>query len=120
MRKKIKRGEIYYADLDPTVGSEQNGFRPILIIQNDIGNQYSPTTVVVPITSKVGKKSNQPTHVPVFCAGLSMNSVALLEQIRTLDMRRLKSKIGELDEEQMRKIEKALLISVGMKEEKHG
>ena len=79
MKGFVKRGEVYYADFDPTVGSEQGGVRPLLIIQNDVGNKYSPTTVVVPITSKVGKKSHQPTHVPVRCEGLSMNSMALLE-----------------------------------------
>ena len=120
MMRRIKRGEIYYADLGVTVGSEQRGIRPVLIIQNDIGNKYSPTTVVAPITSKVGKKSHQPTHVPVRCEGLSMNSMALLEQIRTLDKSRLKSRVGELDAETMKRIETALLISVGMKEESHG
>ena len=81
MKGFVKRGEVYYADFDPTVGSEQGGVRPLLIIQNDVGNKYSPTTVVVPITSKVGKKSHQPTHVPVRCEGLSMNSMALLEEV---------------------------------------
>ncbi len=114
MKGFVKRGEVYYADFDPTVGSEQGGVRPLLIIQNDVGNKYSPTTVVVPITSKVGKKSHQPTHVPVRCEGLSMNSMALLEQIRTLDKSRLKSRVGELDAETMKRIETALLISVGM------
>ena len=115
--EKMKKG---YADFDPTVGSEQGGVRPLLIIQNDVGNKYSPTTVVVPITSKVGKKSHQPTHVPVQCEGLSMNSMALLEQIRTLDKSRLKSRVEELDAETMKRIETALLISVGVKEERHG
>ena len=115
MKGFVKRGEIYYADFGSTVGSEQGGVRPLLIIQTDIGNRYSPTTVVVPITSKNKKKTYQPTHVPISCAGLSANSMALLEQVRTLDKSRLKSRVAELDSETMKRIEDALLISVGIK-----
>lgn len=114
MYGKIKRGEIYYADLDPVVGSEQGGVRPILIVQNNIGNRYSPTTVIVPITSRISKKTNLPTHVPISCTGLDCESQALLEQIKTIDKRRLKERIGEIGKPQMENIEKALLISVGM------
>lgn len=117
MYGKIKRGEIYYADLDPVVGSEQGGVRPILIVQNNIGNRYSPTTVIVPITSRISKKTNLPTHVPISCAGLDCESQALLEQIKTIDKRRLKERIGEIGKTQMENIEKALLISVGMNRE---
>lgn len=115
MEAKIMRGEIYYADLDPVVGSEQGGLRPILIIQNNVGNRYSPTTVIVPITSRISKKTKLPTHVPVQCSGLSVNSMALLEQIKTIDKSRLKEKIGRLSLTSMHEIEKALLISVGMR-----
>ena len=117
MEAKIMRGEIYYADLDPVVGSEQGGLRPILIIQNNVGNRYSPTTVIVPITSRISKKTKLPTHVPVQCSGLSVNSMALLEQIKTIDKRRLKERIGEIGKTQMENIEKALLINVGMNRE---
>ena len=114
MYGKIKRGEIYYADLDPVVGSEQGGVRPILIVQNNIGNRCSPTTVIVPITSRISNKTNLPTHVPISCVGLDCESQALLEQIKTIDKRQLKERIGEIGKTQMENIEKALLISVGM------
>lgn len=114
MMRRIKRGEIYYADLGVTVGSEQRGLRPVLIIQNDIGNKYSPTTVVAPVTSKVGKKSHQPTHVPIVCDGLFVCSTVLLEQIRTIDKSRIRWRVGMVDAETMRKVEMALLVSVGI------
>ena len=109
-----KRGEIYYADLSPVVGSEQGGVRPVLIIQNDVGNRYSPTVIVCAGTSRI-TKAKLPTHVEIHAGkfGLSKDSVVLLEQMRTLDKRRLQSRIGEVDEIAMRKIERATLISLG-------
>ncbi|MBR2384464.1 MAG: type II toxin-antitoxin system PemK/MazF family toxin [Clostridia bacterium] len=113
----IKRGELYYADLSPVVGSEQGGVRPILIVQNDTGNKYSPTIIAAAVTSKINK-AKLPTHIEL-CAneyGLSKDSVILLEQIRTLDKRRLKEKIGELPSSTMRKVNVALLISLGFED----
>lgn len=113
----IKRGDIFYADLNPVVGSEQGGTRPVLVIQNDIGNQYSPTTIVAAITSQLDK-AKLPTHVELAkdICGLEKNSVALLEQIRTIDKRRLQDKVSTLDEPLMRKVDEALIISLGMLE----
>lgn len=109
----IKRGELYYADLSPVIGSEQGGIRPVLIVQNDIGNKYSPTIIAAAITSQLNK-SKLPTHIEIGQeCGLPKDSVVLLEQIRTLDKRRIKEKIGELSPEKMRKINNALLISLG-------
>jgi len=110
----IKRGEVYYADLSPVVGSEQGGFRPVLILQNDIGNKYSPTVIVTAITSQLGK-AKLPTHIELSAEeyNLPKNSVALLEQIRTLDKRRLKEKVTKLSEEKMKEVNRALLISLG-------
>ena len=113
----IKRGELYYADLSPVVGSEQGGVRPILIVQNDTGNKYSPTVIAAAVTSKMNK-AKLPTHIEL-CAneyGLVKNSVVLLEQIRTLDKRRLKERIGEVSESTMKKVNAALLISLGFNE----
>ena len=114
MDEQIKRGEIYYADLSPVVGSEQGGVRPVLIIQNDVGNKYSPTVIVSAITSQLGK-AKLPTHIELSAEmyNLPKNSVALLEQIRTLDKRRLQEKITTLSPEKMREVNKALLISLG-------
>lgn len=114
MDGQIRRGEIYYADLSPAVGSEQGGVRPVLIIQNDIGNKYSPTVIVSAITSQLGK-AKLPTHIelPADKYNLPKNSVALLEQIRTLDKRRLQEKVTTLSPEKMREVNKALLISLG-------
>ena len=111
---EFKRGELYYADLSPVVGSEQGGVRPVLIIQNDVGNKYSPTVIVAAITSQINK-AKLPTHIELSAIsyGLSKDSVVLLEQVRTLDKRRLKERIGELDEIKMKKIDNALLISLG-------
>ncbi|MBC9783653.1 PemK family transcriptional regulator [Heliobacillus mobilis] len=111
----IRRGEVYYAELNPVVGSEQGGTRPVLIIQNDIGNQYSPTTIVAAITSQISK-AKLPTHVevPARRSGLDRDSVVLLEQIRTIDKTRLREKIGVLDEEMMNKVAQALEISLGL------
>jgi len=114
----IKRGELYYADLSPVVGSEQGGVRPILIVQNDTGNKYSPTVIAAAITSKLNK-AKLPTHIEISAHeyGLEKNSVILLEQIRTLDKRRLSEKIGELSPVTMKKVNIALLISLGFGEE---
>lgn len=114
MEEQIRRGEIYYADLSPVVGSEQGGVRPVLILQNDIGNKYSPTVIVSAITSQLGK-AKLPTHIELSAEryNLPKNSVALLEQIRTLDKRRLQGKITTLSPEKMREVNKALLISLG-------
>lgn len=110
----IKRGELYYADLSPVVGSEQGGVRPILIVQNDTGNKYSPTIIAAAITSQLNK-AKLPTHIELSANefGLVKDSVILLEQIRTLDKRRLKEKIGELSPVKMQKVNSALLISLG-------
>jgi mRNA interferase MazF len=110
----IKRGEIYYADLSPVVGSEQGGIRPVLIIQNDIGNKYSPTVIISAITSQLSK-AKIPTHVELSAKeyNLPKDSVVLLEQIRTIDKRRLKEKLSELDSLKMRKVNLAILISLG-------
>ncbi len=113
--QNIKRGELYYADLSPVVGSEQGGVRPVLIIQNDIGNKYSPTVIVAAITSQINK-AKIPTHIELSAkvfTGLQKDSVVLLEQLRTLDKRRLKEKIGELDDVKMKNINSALLVSLG-------
>ncbi len=114
MDGQIKRGEIYYADLSPVIGSEQGGVRPVLIIQNDVGNKYSPTVIVSAITSQLGK-AKLPTHIelPAERYNLPKNSVALLEQIRTLDKRRLQEKVTTLSPDKMREVNKALLISLG-------
>ncbi|MDR2655001.1 MAG: type II toxin-antitoxin system PemK/MazF family toxin [Oscillospiraceae bacterium] len=111
----VKRGDIYYADLSPVVGSEQGGVRPVLIIQNDIGNKYSPTVIAAAITSQKDK-AKLPTHIKLNSrnCGLSRDSVVLLEQIRTIDKRRLKEHMGRLDETAMRLIDKALFISFGL------
>ena len=114
MDEIIKRGEIYYADLSPVVVSEQGGVRPVLIIQNDVGNKYSPTVIVSAITSQLGK-AKLPTHIelPATQYNLPKDSVALLEQIRTLDKRRLKGKVTELSQSKMKEVDKALFISLG-------
>ena len=98
----IKRGDIYYADLSPVIGSEQGGMRPVLIVQNDVGNKYSPTVIAAAITSRLGK-TRLPTHIDVYAdrVGLQKDSVILLEQIRTIDKKRLGEKMGHLDDEMM-------------------
>lgn len=114
MDEQIRRGEIYYADLSPVVGSEQGGVRPVLIIQNDVGNKYSPTVIVAAITSQLGK-AKLPTHIDLSAEkyNLPKNSVALLEQIRTLDKRRLRDKVTFLDDLKMKEVNRAILISLG-------
>ncbi len=111
----VKRGDIYYADLSPVVGSEQGGVRPVLIIQNDVGNRYSPTVIAAAITSQQDK-TNLPTHIRVQAegSGLQKNSIVLLEQVRTLDKRRLKEKMGNLDLNLMDKVDRALSVSFGL------
>lgn len=111
----IKRGEIYYADLSPVVGSEQGGIRPVLIVQNDVGNKYSPTVIAAAITSQK-EKTNLPTHISVDAqiCGLSKDSIVLLEQIRTLDKQRLKERMGVLDNGDMGKVNQALSVSFGL------
>ena len=111
----IKRGDIYYADLSPVVGSEQGGVRPVLIVQNDVGNRYSPTVIAAAITSRQSK-TKLPTHIPIEATGcgLSKDSVVLLEQIRTLDKRRLREKMGSVDFDSMKEINQALSVSFGL------
>lgn len=111
----VKRGDIYYADLSPVVGSEQGGVRPVLIIQNDIGNKYSPTVIAAAITSQINK-AKMPTHIELLAEeyGLNKDSVVLLEQVRTIDKKRLREKIGHLDNELMHKVNAALNISFGL------
>lgn len=111
----IKRGDIYYADLSPVIGSEQGGIRPVLVVQNDIGNKYSPTIIAAAITSQINK-AKLPTHIEISAQdyGLQKDSVILLEQIRTIDKKRLKEKIGHLDEELMDRVNEALSISFGL------
>lgn len=111
---EIKRGELYYADLSPVIGSEQGGVRPVLIIQNDIGNKYSPTVIACAVTSRL-TKAKLPTHIELAAEryGLKKASVALLEQLRTLDKRRLKERIGQLGDKKMEEVDRALLISLG-------
>lgn len=113
----VRRGDIYYADLSPVIGSEQGGVRPVLIIQNDVGNKYSPTVIAAAITSRTGK-SKLPTHIEVYADryGLAKDSVILLEQIRTIDKRRLKEKMGHLDEDVMSEVNDAISVSFGLED----
>ena len=114
MEDLFKRGELYFADLSPVIGSEQGGVRPVLVIQNNVGNKYSPTIIVAAITSQINK-AKIPTHVELSSLeyGLPKDSVVLLEQLRTLDKRRLRDRIGVLDAKKMRLIDNAILISLG-------
>ena len=119
----VKRGDIFYADLSPVIGSEQGGMRPVLIVQNDVGNRYSPTVIAAAITSRTGK-TKLPTHIDVHCTakslsdfGLARDSVILLEQVRTIDKRRLKEHIGHLDESTMLKVNTAISVSFGLEPE---
>ena len=115
MIMNVKRGEIYYADLSPVIGSEQGGVRPVLIVQNDVGNKYSPTVIAAAITSQQDK-SNLPTHINLSAAGsgLSKDSIVLLEQVRTIDKTRLKEKMGSLDNRSMNMVDKAISVSFGL------
>ncbi|MGL6173133.1 MAG: type II toxin-antitoxin system PemK/MazF family toxin [Cellulosilyticaceae bacterium] len=112
---QVKRGDIFYADLSPVIGSEQGGVRPVLVVQNDIGNKFSPTIICAAITSKINK-AKLPTHVEINATEYELvkNSVILLEQIRTIDKKRLKEKICHLDSELMKQVDKALKISFGV------
>lgn len=114
---KVKRGEIYYADLSPVIGSEQAGIRPILVVQNDVGNKFSPTIIGIAITSR--QKVKLPTHIEIEGTkyGLDKDSVILAEQIRTLDKKRLREKVGMLDNETMEKVKRAIEISFGIRGE---
>ena len=111
----IRRGDIYYADLSPVVGSEQGGIRPVLIVQNDVGNRFSPTVIAAAITSQKDK-ARLPTHIQLNStgSGLAKDSIVLLEQIRTIDKRRLKEHMGRLDEHSMARVNEALQISFGL------
>lgn len=111
----VKRGEIYYADLSPVIGSEQGGMRPVLIVQNDVGNKYSPTVIAAAITSQ-HEKSNLPTHINLSAerCGLAKDSIVLLEQVRTIDKQRLKEKMGSIDTAAMSRVDKALSVSFGL------
>jgi len=115
MDQNVKRGEVFYADLSPVVGSEQGGIRPVLIVQNDVGNKYSPTVIAAAITSKQDK-TKLPTHIPLGAqtCGLQRDSIVLLEQVRTIDKRRLREKMGVVDQNSMRRIDEALQISFGL------
>jgi mRNA interferase MazF len=113
----VKRGDIYYADLSPVVGSEQGGIRPVLIVQNDVGNRFSPTVIAAAITSQ-RTKAKLPTHIELDAedCGLSKNSIILLEQIRTIDKQRLRERMGRLNDFSMQKVDHALSISFGLAE----
>lgn len=111
---EVNRGDVYYADLSPVVGSEQGGVRPVLVVQNDVGNRYSPTVIIAAITSQLSK-AKLPTHIELGKEyGLEKNSVVLLEQIRTLDKRRLKEKVCTIDNITMQKVDIAIMISLGI------
>ncbi len=111
----IKRGDIFYADLSPVIGSEQGGVRPVLIVQNDVGNRYSPTVIAAAITSQ-SDKTELPTHIKVnaVSSGLAKDSIVLLEQVRTIDKKRLKEKMGTLDNVSMGAVDNALSVSFGL------
>ncbi|WP_127850059.1 type II toxin-antitoxin system PemK/MazF family toxin [Lacticaseibacillus hulanensis] len=116
MESNIKRGDLYFADLSPVVGSEQGGMRPVLIVQNNVGNHYSPTVIVAAITSRI-TKPKMPTHVGMVGGrdGLERDSVILLEQVRTIDKQRLRDRIATLPEEKMREVDNALSVSLALK-----
>lgn len=111
---EVRRGQVYYADLSPVVGSEQGGIRPVVVIQNEWGNRHSPTVIVAAITSKLDK-NKIPTHVPVSVTGLEKKSILLLEQVRTIDKRRLKGFVGEIDPKYLNALDEAIVVSLGLK-----
>lgn len=115
MDSSVKRGDIFYADLSPVVGSEQGGTRPVLIVQNDMGNKHSPTVIAAAITSQMNK-ARLPTHIELIgpTVGLTKNSVVLLEQIRTIDKKRLREHMGRLDQDMMQKVDDAIAVSFGL------
>lgn len=115
MHNQIYRGEIYYADLEPSFGSEQGGIRPVLVVQNDIGNKYSPTTIIVAITARIHSKQNLPTHHRISASvGLKSDSIVLVEQIRTIDKARLRDYVGSVSYNDMKQIESKLIVSLGI------
>ena len=115
MSRKINRGDIYFADLNPVIGSEQGGVRPVFIIQNNMGNRYSPTVIVAAMSGKVAEKTELPTHYKVrVYAGLQEESLVLLEQIRTIDKKRLQNYIGELNQADMEQIDRCLAVSLAL------
>jgi mRNA interferase MazF len=115
MELTIKRGDIYYAELNPVIGSEQGGTRPVLIISNDIGNKHSPTVIVAPITSRINTKAKLPTHTLINnFEGLDKNSIILLEQVRTIDKQRLEQYLGMIPDDMVTRVDKALTISVAL------
>ena len=117
MERKINRGDIFYANLDGTIGSEQAGVRPVIIVQNDVGNKYSSTTIIVPLTKNVRLKKNQPTHFGINSFGnIRFDSIVLAEQIRVIDKSRLKQKIGIINDKTMQEIDTRILIALGLKE----
>ena len=116
MERNITRGDIFYANLDGTIGSEQSGIRPVIVVQNDVGNKYSPTTIIVPLTKKVRLKINQPTHFWINPFGnIRFDSIVLTEQIRVIDKSRLKEKIGVMNNKAMQEIDNKILIALGLK-----
>lgn len=117
IKLRIQRGDIYYADLSPVIGSEQGGLRPVLVVQNDVGNKHSPTVIAAAVTSQINK-AKLPTHIEIKADeyGLSKDSVILLEQVRTIDKQRLKDRIGKLDDNLMHRVNDALSISFGLDE----
>ena len=120
MDAPVKRGDIFYADLSPVVGSEQGGIRPVLIVQNDTGNRHSPTVIAAAITSQTGK-ARLPTHINIAggSVGLSKDSVILLEQVRTIDKRRLREHMGKLDDQHKRLVNEAIAVSFGLSDERY-
>ena len=120
MESAVRRGDIFYADLSPVVGSEQGGTRPVLIVQNDTGNRYSPTVIAAAITSQTGK-ARLPTHINIAggSVGLSKDSVILLEQVRTIDKRRLREHMGKLDDQHMLMVDEALAVSFGLQDNRN-
>lgn len=117
MERNITRGDIFYANLDGTIGSEQSGIRPVIVVQNDVGNKYSPTTIIVPLTKKVRLKINQPTHFWINPFGnIRFDSIVLTEQIRVIDKSRLKEKIGVMNNKAMQEIDNKILIALGLKQ----
>ncbi|MDR3149399.1 MAG: type II toxin-antitoxin system PemK/MazF family toxin [Oscillospiraceae bacterium] len=115
LNAQVKRGDIYYADLSPVVGSEQGGTRPVLIVQNDTGNKHSPTVIAAAITSQINK-ARLPTHIEIGgkSYGLTKDSVVLLEQVRTIDKQRLRERIGQIDNQMMNRIDNAIAVSMGI------
>ena len=115
--KNIVRGDIFYADLNPVIGSEQGGIRPVLIIQNNTGNRFSPTVIVAAISRRAHGKAVLPTHIVFQGVGIMDESVILLEQVRTIDKTRLCNYVGNLDQEEMKRVDKGILVSLGIKKQ---